>query len=186
MPILTSDERIRFDRWFTAVFAALRQLPDGDGALVALSTALYLYERYAAAKLDAGGHKADRASKLSQLAADFGISPDEAETFWNVFRNGLLHQGMPVQLQGGAPLPKWLIAEGYSRTIELTTDTPPVLRVEPWKFVQRVVELWHGDISLLSANKSFPLAEIHLTPPGSSTGSPAHNPGGWISPGGIS
>ncbi len=186
MPILTSDEQIKFDRWFTRVFAALRQLPEGDGAIAALSIALYLYERYAVAKLEAGGRKADWAGKLLQLAADFGITSDEADAFWNVFRNGLLHQGMPVQLQGRSRLPKWLIAEGYSRTIELTTDTPPVLRVEPWKFVQRVIELWQGDITLLSANKSFPLAEIYPTPPGSSTGSPAHNPGGWIPPTGIS
>lgn len=40
------DELKRFVRWFVVPFAKLKEIPDGDGAFLALSMGLFLCERY--------------------------------------------------------------------------------------------------------------------------------------------
>lgn len=73
------------------------------------SRVCFLYERYVAAYLDSIGKQADLPAKKAQFATDFVVPLYVAEAYWNVVRNGFLHQGMGLQKGRGVALPKWRI-----------------------------------------------------------------------------
>jgi hypothetical protein len=152
-----------FRRWFCTPLRELEKLPDGDGAFVALAVSCFLYERYATAILKESGTTADDAAKRKQLASDFGVDLRTAEAFWDVIRNGFLHQGMGKQVDRGVVLPSWSVSESYP-VLVLDAGTPGHLRVQPWRFRDRVLELWKSRHDLIEANSSFPWATISKRP----------------------
>ena len=158
MPKTTKDLNEPFNRWFLRPIEALKKVPDNDGALVALATACFLYERYADAVLKSTNQKMSDKKKIEQLEKDFAILHQDAKTFWDVVRNGLLHKAMPKQLnQGKKTTPDWKFSTSYSIPIEISGGA---LKVNPWLVVDKVLSLWKQNIHLLDQNKSFPLATI--------------------------
>src|SRR5574341_477682 len=107
--MMTQDHEL-FKLWYVEPLHALENMPGGHSAFIALATACFLYERYASAVLSAHGKRADKKAKLDQLVHDFGVDHATAEAFWDVIRDGLLHQGMPMQRKQGATLPQWAFA----------------------------------------------------------------------------
>ena len=101
-----TEDYDHFRMWYVEPLRALEVMPEGQGGFIALATACFLYERYAAAVLNSQGKKADRSGKLRQLVNDFNVNDATAKAFWNVIRDGLLHQGMPMQQKQGQILPK--------------------------------------------------------------------------------
>lgn len=77
----TKELNKAFDRWFDRPIKALKKVPNNDGALVALATACFLYERYADAALGSANRKANDKKKIEQLEKDFAISHQDAKTF---------------------------------------------------------------------------------------------------------
>jgi hypothetical protein len=143
-----SQDHDRFILWYVEPLRVLEQLHEGQGGFVALATACVLYERYAKAVLSSQGQKADRPGLLVQMEADFGVDRATSEAFWDVMRDGLLHQGMPLQKKQGTEIirgEKWL-------------------KVQPWKFMNRVIALWEANFVLLAQNNSFPWANIGSVP----------------------
>jgi hypothetical protein len=159
-----SQDHDRFILWYVEPLRVLEQLHEGQGGFVALATACVLYERYAKAVLSSQGQKADRPGLLVQMEADFGVDRATSEAFWDVMRDGLLHQGMPLQKKQGTELPKWAFHHSYPLMALEIIRGEKWLKVQPWKFMNRVIALWEANFVLLAQNNSFPWANIGSVP----------------------
>lgn len=149
-----------FNRWFREPLVHLELLPEGDGALVALGISCVLYERYARTLIKSTSKKADDAALLNQFAADFSVDASTTNMFWQVIRNGLLHQGIGLQAANrGTQFPEWSVSGEHPR-IQLQPGSPGLLKVQPWPVRDRVLELWGSRPNLIDANQSFPWAMI--------------------------
>jgi hypothetical protein len=159
----TTDPKELFERWFIIPLRCLEQIPSGDGGIVAFSTSLYLYERYAKSLIDAVGCKANRAAFCSQLASDFALSKADAELFWDLARVGFLHQGMALSQRRGdaAPTP-WRMSGDFKTPVEFREiRITRVLCIQPWLFRDRVLQLFRDRPDLIDHSKSFPWASIY-------------------------
>jgi hypothetical protein len=151
-----------FDRWFVSPLGMLQSIPNGDGGFIALATCCFLYERYAVAIIKKSGRKADKSSLIQRFAKDFGTSEETSEAFWSVIRHGILHQGFPKQSEHGKRnLPGYILHYSFVNPVELADwGVEPALRIQPWRFMNRVIELWQDNIELLEASGSFPFPRI--------------------------
>ena len=160
---MTHDSEL-FNLWYVEPLHALERMPGGHSAFIALATACFLYERYASAVLKARGAKADKEARLAQLAQDFEVDDATARAFWEAIPDGLLQQGMPKQRKTGAPLPQWAFFNSYpTRALENIGDKT-ILEVHPWKFTNRVLDIWQDSLVLLAKSDSFPWASIGPVP----------------------
>jgi hypothetical protein len=151
-----------FEKWYIVPLRELQNMPDNNAVLLP-SCALFLYERYLNVKLSPAG-TVTKERKHKQIAHDFGISEAIAEKFWGVMRDGLLHQGMPMQMAHDKEMPKWEFNFSENgHPIELDSGNL-VLRVQPWEVVDRVILLWQKDIHLFNQAKSFPIPGIFVKP----------------------
>lgn len=157
------DPSTTFERWFVQPLAKLHEIPNGDGAFIALATSCFLYERYAVAVIKGSGGKADRQAKIAQFMADFTTNQATARAFWDVIRDGILHQAMPKQSgYDGKSLPVWQFHHSFKQPVELGTDPRglSILKIEPWLFTKKVIDLWRQNLDLLDQNASFPWGNI--------------------------
>jgi hypothetical protein len=153
-----------FNYWFVVPVQHLRSIPNNDGSFVALAISLFLYERYASVMLKQRGMKVNEKNIPKQIVVDFGIDEHVARAFWDVMRNGLLHQGMPKQAEKGRKtLPDWIFhhnqVEHPMEVIDINGRR--LLSVQPWMVVNKVIELWAENLHLLDQNQSFPWAQVY-------------------------
>jgi len=156
------DQRNLFNRWFVTPLSMLQSLPNGDGGFIALATCFFLYERYAKALQKKNRVKADTSTLVTQLAKDFDTDRKSAEVFWSVVRDGILHQGMPKQRnQGKKNLPGYILHHSFSKPFELVDwGGEPAIKIQPWCFVWKVVELCEDNFEILVENNSFPFPKV--------------------------
>lgn len=159
-----SEDHDRFQLWYVEPLRVLEVLHSGQGGFVALATACFLYERYAIAALQALGKKADRPGILNQLENDFSVDNATAEAFWYVIRDGLLHQGMPMQKKHGKSLPMVALHHSYPLMALENINGETWLKVQPWKFMGKVLSLSDTNFELLRQSGSFPWANIGPVP----------------------
>jgi hypothetical protein len=154
-----------FERWYATPLAELEKVPNGDGAFVAFSVALALYERFALSAIGAAGQKADPAAMYTRLAVDFNVMEEEAAEFWEIMRHGVQHQAMPMQRQKNKRLTPWLFNASFKQPIEFGTRAGGrVLQVQPWLFRDKVVDLYRQNTKMIDHNQSFPWASIFPLP----------------------
>jgi len=146
-----------FERWYANPIKVLGSIPDGDGGFIALATGCFLYERYATALIKKAGKKADKKSKIQQLMLDFHLDAPAAQAFWDVIRDGMLHQGMPYQKEG---LPPCRLSNFDVPIALQQTNLGLELQIQPWHFASVVIGLWQKNLPLLKESKSFPWAWI--------------------------
>ncbi len=154
---------VLFDRWYVQPLRSLQKMPNGDGGFIALAVSCFLYERYAISviKTEAPGEKANDGAIRKKFAADFGVDEKTAEIFWDVIRNGLLHGAMPKQQEHKEPTPAgWVFRDDFPPVELAEWNGEQVLKVQPWKIMEKVVSLWQQNMHLLDQNKSFPWANI--------------------------
>jgi len=159
-----TEDYDRFRLWYVQPLRTLEAMPAGQGGFVALATACFLYERYAIAALQAQGKKADRPGILNQLGNDFSVDNATAKAFWDVIRDGLLHQGMPMQKKHGKLLPGFALHHSYPLMALENINGETWLKVQPWKFMDKVLSLWATNFELLRQSGSFPWANIGPVP----------------------
>jgi hypothetical protein len=73
----------------------------------------------------------------------------------------MLHQGMPLQVKD---LPAWGFHHTYPAMRLESINGNPFLKVQPWKFSERVLQLWEEHFDLLRSSGSFPWATIGSVP----------------------
>lgn len=147
-----------FERWYVRPLRDLEKLPDGDGGFVVLATCCFLYERYAKAYLQDSGEKASDENLIDQFARDFAIQRNAARAFWDVIRNGFLHQGMPkARARDRTSLPGWRTHHAFLKPIDLISGkAQEELQIQPWLFRDRVFELYQARPDLIAYDKNFP------------------------------
>src|ERR1039458_842026 len=80
-----------FERWVIAPLKALRPLPNGDGAFVAMGMALALYERYIKSALEHAGKTEKPEDMWAFGANDLSVDPETFRRFWGMYRDGIQH-----------------------------------------------------------------------------------------------
>ncbi|MDP2726833.1 MAG: hypothetical protein Q8P59_04760, partial [Dehalococcoidia bacterium] len=73
-------------------------------------------------------------------------------------------QGMPKQGERGKPLPRWAFLHSYPLMSLEVVNGERLLKVQPWKFMNKVLELWDSNLGLIRASGSFPWASIGTVP----------------------
>ena len=173
----------KFIRWFVIPFNMVKNIPNGDGAFVALSIGLSLCERYfrvksqtAAALTEAQRKEWNRQNNAEydqqfqfKAAESLGVTRGDFESFWLVYRNGLQHQGMPRLVK--------LLHQDGSTSVEYgwefeSTDNPAprkvkrkakrfVIYIDPWAFTQWIIDLLLEDPHTLEQSIDHPVASLY-------------------------
>lgn len=155
-----STAEVRFRRWFVEPVEKLKSLPDGNGGFVAFMAALALYERLIVARLKLRNELTDEDSVRREIAQDLGLSDNERSIFWDMFRNGMLHQAMPK-----AGNTEWVFHDSFSGYPEFKTlQGRSFICINPWKFTDRVLAEFISEPKMIIASESFPLGTITPLP----------------------
>jgi hypothetical protein len=87
---------------------------------------------------------------------DLELTPTQRSVFWAIFRVGFMHQAM-----GQAGNAGWLVSDQYTaKPVFRNNRNQQVVCLDPWKFVDRVIDEFRRRPELITASESFPLAEI--------------------------
>lgn len=150
----------RFEKWFVVPINKLKELPEGDGAFIALMAVLPLYERYIIAKLKHANTETSDEKQRIAISNDLNLNNHQRSIFWAVFRVGLCHQAMP---QSGKT--KWMISSKFGELPEFSEENGTrYVKLDPWKFADRVLQKYQSEPHLISISESFPLASIFYFP----------------------
>lgn len=148
----------RFKIWYLDIFHHLektKDIPGGNGAIVALAAAMPLYERW----LDEESKKHTPQKKRAVLLmADLGLkTEEEAGKFWNVFRDGLCHSGSFYTSSSTASGKGWILPK-----VGLSADHPDkphfaktpdgkteAIFVNPWGLIRHILIKYEGNPMLI-------------------------------------
>lgn len=156
----------RFERWFAQSISKLKELPTGDGAFAALMIAIPLYERYIIGKLKLSGSETKEADVKAAVSADLKLDSKQRSIFWDMFRNGFMHQAMPTDGKT-----KWMVSSEFGEIPEFKeVEGVNCILLDPWKFADRVIKKYKDNPDVITASDSFPLASIFLLSPDEDTG----------------
>jgi len=150
--------RERFEGWFVRPIEKLKEIPEGDGGFLALACALFLCERYYRALTKTHyGRGEDKPFKVA-AAKDFGLTPEEFNCFWMVYRNGVLHQGIPRRYVDSNKVEYvWHIDDTFGAIPEFykINANKVEIRLNVWKFA-------NPSVFRMAMTHSF--AEVRETP----------------------
>jgi len=158
-----NELRQNYVRWFQEIVRTMYS--QGDSGFAILMISIPLLERYLRQK--SGTYESRCLSPFyAELSRVFPAlsSEEHAKNFWQVFRNGLLHQATLSRLRvRGAQMPDGV----------LSADAPAVgidqagsYLVDPRKFAERVFEVIDGDFEVFEATGSsnHPMPQIFTFP----------------------
>ena len=142
--------------WFVKPIEILNNLPEGDGSFAIIMIALPLYERFIVAKLKLEGKPTGEENVREEIALDLKLSSHERSIFWEIFRNGFMHQGM-----GKDGKTKWMINHSFGHLPEFKTlNGINYVCLNPYKFAIWTIDKFKNDQQLITASESFPLADV--------------------------
>jgi hypothetical protein len=140
-----------FKLWYSDILTSL--FANGDAGFAILIIALPLLERYLREK--SGVHEGKLGPKFYfELRQVFPALKDDvnAEKFWHVYRNGLLHQVTLSRKNRSGDMPlAWLSSEVDAITIRSGGD----FWVHPVKFASIIVSTINGDFATFEGENSF-------------------------------
>ena len=136
-------------KWFLDPLSKLTS----DEAFIAMIISIVLLEKWLRVSREHGEETFSETSKaIRDFAGVFNLQPRDAFYFWQDWRNGLLHRGMP----------KFDWIDGYfmsSKYPEAVAVENKVVRVNPWLFRDKVLELVRTDRKMWS-DPMCPLAKV--------------------------
>jgi hypothetical protein len=157
-----------FKCWYSDILNGLDA--NGNAGFVILMVAFPLLERYLREK--SGVHEGDLTDPFyDELRHVFPALPDNAvaRQFWQVYRNGLLHQvTLSQQNRQGLQMPDgWLSSHVDALTIDASGD----FWVHPAKFAKTVIQMIETDFTTFEGQHSVshPLPVVHVTSSGTSS-----------------
>ena len=155
----------RFEGWFVKPIEKLKECPEGDGAFLAMSTALFLCERYYRTSTNTHEQSDDNASFKSAAATDLGVCVDEFEVFWRVFRHGIQHQGMPklYRDRNSGVEYRWNFGLCYAELPKFIPAAPGiiVICIDPWKFATLICDKYRRNPDVLERATIHAFAEVY-------------------------
>jgi hypothetical protein len=152
----------RFEGWFVKPIEKLKELPEGDGGFLALSAALFLCERYYRAATNTLSGKRDDDSFKVAAARDLGMSLDDFNSFWIVYRNGVQHQGTPQKYHDRKNQIKYFfhIADEFNGIPEIykINAYKREIRLNVWKFADLIISKFkdNPDVFRKAVSRTFP------------------------------
>lgn len=178
--------------WYVRPFNFLRHRgglkleENWDGGFIALMIGSALMERYFRRKT--GTHEGLSAAEKkrrglvsydddfkNRAADDLGVPRANIVDFYSVFRNGVMHQGMPRKITTKDD--KGNVTGIYTYTIQAGLTPLPKreksglnihLSLDPWEFTQKMIDLFLGDAAVLNEEFDHGLAEIYVEQGGGS------------------
>jgi hypothetical protein len=158
-----TEEIDNFIRWFVVPVAKLKELPNGDGAFIAMSIGFFLCERYykKASKLQDSEDSSLDAQFRNRAAKDLGVNPIFFLHFWQVYRNGMQHQATPRTYKVGDITYKWSISGEY-HAIPMYFDEGGfrIICIDPWKFCDSMISKILSDPSCLRKSIVYQFGKI--------------------------
>jgi len=155
---LNAEALEKFRIWFEEPYAALdkRCENEGNGAFVALSIGLFLCERYFRSITKTIDNHNDPAFKL-EAARYLNVDAAFFRAFWNIYRNGMQHQGSPKQTADYS----WCVnAEFPPIPARAVVNGKEVICINPWAFTAKMIALWKNDPERLAQLSSHQLGAI--------------------------
>jgi hypothetical protein len=164
---MDTETRRLFDRWVIVPFAALRQLPNGDGAFAALAMGFGLYERFITSSIHSRGGDIDK-ERYTEGSSDFdrAVSADDFKAFWEMYRIGVQHYFHPKHFTKSKDGTRWGwdISEqkGYAAFPKVTQPESDlfIITIDPWAFVEHTIRRWHEHPELLDELSATKFAKI--------------------------
>jgi hypothetical protein len=141
-----ASARHQFLVLYAEPFRVLDESGDGHGAFVALSIGLFLCERYFRHK--SGSMDLWREETfLAEAARHFGVDDDLFREFWQIYRHGMLYQGVP----DGTDAYGWGMSDAYSsRPTKETVEGKAIIGLNPWKLAEEMIVLcWNDPVALV-------------------------------------
>lgn len=152
----------RFDGWFVKPIEKLKEMPEGDGGFLALSAALFLCERYYRALTNTlDGSRDDEKFKIA-AAKDLGLSLEDFNCFWIVYRNGVQHQGTPKKYIDKKNQIKYFfhISDEFSELpkVNKINAYKREIRLNVWKFADLIVNKFktNPEVFKKAVSRTFP------------------------------
>jgi hypothetical protein len=141
----------RFEGWFCQPIEKLKECPEGNGAFLALSAALFLCERYYRTLTNTHEGQQDSQPFLDVAAHDLAVDPEMFNIFWRVYRHGIQHQGMPRQWVADGCTYRWNMSAAFSAkpTFHSVSPTIQEIRIDPWKFADLIKRKYQDHPELL-------------------------------------
>lgn len=148
--------------WFIGPIRALRDLRDenADGAFLALSASLAMYERFLIKKgQEINSNTEDDRAKIG--GQDLGIGTENFRLFWSCFRDGLQHQFQPTKKRNGRTY-YWNTSKDHQDVPEVTDhgDKTVTIKINPWGFAELVYSRYEKNMGLFEKAKSHSPGEI--------------------------
>lgn len=157
----------RFIRWFIEPVERLKEVDGGGGAFVAMSVGFFLCERYFRSKegLIDDHSPAGNAKFKDAAASHFDVNRKFFADFWNIYRNGMQHQGSPKSAVLGNISYKWRI-DGDFPSLPSRWDNAghTYICINPWGFTELMIRLFLNDEPRIAEISSHELGEIFDPP----------------------
>ena len=154
----------RFDGWFVKPIEKLKELPEGDGGFLALSAALFLCERYYRASTDTLSGKRDDEKFKVAAAKDLGLSLEDFNCFWIIYRNGVQHQGTPKKYIDKKNQIKYFfhISDEFNGIPEVykINAYKREIRLNVWKFADLIINKFKTNESVFRKAVSHTFPEV--------------------------
>jgi hypothetical protein len=154
----------RFNGWFVKPIDKLKELPEGDGGFLALSAALFLCERYYRALTDTLSGKRDDETFKIAAAKDLGLSLEDFNHFWTVYRNGIQHQGTPKKFIDKNNQIKYFfhISDEFGAIPEIfkINAYKREIRLNVWKFADLIVTKFKTNSTVFQKAISHTFPEV--------------------------
>jgi hypothetical protein len=144
----------KFNLWFKRPYELVRNSGNGHGAFVALSIGLFLTERYFRDETGTIDNHRSGAFKVP-AAAFFQTEQAFFDAFWDVYRNGMQHQGSPK-----ATTPHgWDINGDYRspNPMKATHRGREIICLNPWMFTDKIISLWENNLGVIARTSSHQL-----------------------------
>lgn len=188
MKDISPEHLERFKQWYVRPFewlrhqGGIRHVERWDGGFISIMIGCSLMERYFRRRTNT--HlKASKEEKKKYLednrigfddafkhsAADyFQLPTNNINQFYLIFRNGMMHQGMPKVIEERSEngelqcVYTYSIQAGHPRLPEIEKSKNKVhLKLDPWEFTQTMIDLFLSNPEVLEEEFECGLAQIY-------------------------
>lgn len=142
-----------YQSWF--VFQLRKLFSEQDAGFVILMVAFPLLERYIRQKIKLPPDQSLNDFFYKELVVLFPVLQDDqvAKWFWNIYRNGILHQvTLSQEDRKGTPLPIGWISQKYH--VPMKIESNGSLWIHPVLFAQQVLHAVESDFSTFEGHTS--------------------------------